>query len=291
MTDFVGPTSHSFVSQRTRLHYLDWGNHEAPPLILVHGGQDHARTWDWTAEAMRRDYHVIAPDLRGHGDSEWSSDGSYGILSWVFDLAQLIDDLGLAPVNIVAHSLGGAISLRYTGLFPDKVRKLVSIEGSGAVPRKIHEYMSAPVEERLTRWIAERRRLAKPSYRYPDVPSAIARMREANPTLTAEQVRHLALHAVRRNEDGTFSWKYDRYTRNLASFALSDADSIRLWQQIECPVLLCWGNKSWVDDPNSDGTARHFRDVRTAEFDAGHWLHHDCFDDFVALVRRFLAEG
>src|ERR1019366_6286674 len=61
----LGPTSHSFISQRLRLHYVDWGNAEAPPLILVHGGQDHCRNWDWVAEDLRRDYHIIAPDLRG----------------------------------------------------------------------------------------------------------------------------------------------------------------------------------------------------------------------------------
>ena len=71
MTDPVGPTSHSFMSQRLRLHYVDWGNVGAPPLILIHGGQDHCRNWDWVAQDLRRDWHVIAPDLRGHGRSGW----------------------------------------------------------------------------------------------------------------------------------------------------------------------------------------------------------------------------
>ena len=65
----LGPTSQSFISQRLRLNYVDWGNPGAPPLILVHGGRDHCRNWDWVAADLRRDYHIIAPDLRGHGDS------------------------------------------------------------------------------------------------------------------------------------------------------------------------------------------------------------------------------
>jgi pimeloyl-ACP methyl ester carboxylesterase len=65
-----GPASHTYFSQRLRLHYVDWGNPGKPPLLLVHGGRDHCRNWDWTAAAFRDDWHVIAPDLRGHGDSQ-----------------------------------------------------------------------------------------------------------------------------------------------------------------------------------------------------------------------------
>ena len=66
MAEFSGPTSHSYFSQRLRLHYVDWGNPDAPPVLLVHGGRDHCRNWDWVARALRKNYHVIAVDLRGH---------------------------------------------------------------------------------------------------------------------------------------------------------------------------------------------------------------------------------
>ncbi len=75
--DMPGPTSRIFFSQRLRLHYVDRGNPDAPPLLLVHGGRDHCRNWDWVAQALRKDWHVICPDLRGHGDSQWSPDGNY----------------------------------------------------------------------------------------------------------------------------------------------------------------------------------------------------------------------
>ena len=76
------------------------------PLILLHGGRDHCRSWDWTAEELRKDWHVICPDVRGHGDSEWNNTGYYPMLGYVYDLAQLIHQLELAPVTIVAHSMG-----------------------------------------------------------------------------------------------------------------------------------------------------------------------------------------
>ena len=113
-----GPTSNSFISQRLRLHYVDWGNPDAPPLILQHGGRDHCRSWDWVAQDLARDWHVIAPDLRGHGDSAWTPDGNYEMNAFVYDFAQLVHTLGYDQVTIVAHSLGGNISSRFTGLSP-----------------------------------------------------------------------------------------------------------------------------------------------------------------------------
>src|SRR5574337_508811 len=122
-----GPTSHIYFSQRLRLHYVAWGDRDAPPLLLVHGGRDHCRNWDWVAEDLRNDYHIIAPDLRGHGDSEWLKGGSYTQLDYVYDIAQLLNQTKMTPVTIIGHSLGGSISLTYTGLYPETVTKLVAI--------------------------------------------------------------------------------------------------------------------------------------------------------------------
>ena len=123
-----GPTSHSYFSQRLRLHYVDWGNEGAPPLLLIHGGRDHCRNWDWVAEALRDDYHIIAPDLRGHGDSQWMVGGTYGVNDFIYDIAQLVHQALPTPINVIGHSLGGNIALRYTGLYPNTVRKVVAIE-------------------------------------------------------------------------------------------------------------------------------------------------------------------
>ena len=128
-----GPTSRHFISQRLRLHYVDWGNPDAPPLLLVHGGRDHCRNWDWVAQALRRDWHIICPDLRGHGDSQWSPDGNYSMSAYIYDLAQLIHQQKLAPVTIVAHSLGGNICLRYTGIYPEQRAQAGRHRGPGPV--------------------------------------------------------------------------------------------------------------------------------------------------------------
>ena len=123
-----GPTSHWYVSQRLRLHYVDWGNEDAPPLLLVHGGRDHCRNWDWVARALRNDYHILAPDLRGHGDSQWCLGANYAMVDYNYDIAQLLHQKQLFPTVVIGHSLGGSISMQYAGIFPENVCKLVSVE-------------------------------------------------------------------------------------------------------------------------------------------------------------------
>ena len=95
----------------SRLHYLDWGNHDKPLLLLVHGQRDHAHNWDWVARELRDEYHIVAPDLRGHGDSAWAIGGNYAITDFVLDIAQLLAAIDKWPVTIVSHSMGAGISL------------------------------------------------------------------------------------------------------------------------------------------------------------------------------------
>ena len=148
-----GPTSHLYFSQRLRLHYVDWGNESAPALLLIHGGRDHCRNWDWVAEKLRGRYHVIAPDLRGHGDSDWANGGGYGEINYVYDIAQLVQQKRMAPVTIIAHSLGGSIALLYSGLFPETVKKVVAIEGLGPSPEMQQRWLDTTIEQRVRNWI------------------------------------------------------------------------------------------------------------------------------------------
>lgn len=290
--DIPGPTSHSFISQRLRLRYVDWGNAEAPPLILQHGGRDHCRSWDWAAQRLREDWHVICPDLRGHGDSDWSSDGDYAITSYVYDFAQLVHTLGYDQVTIVAHSLGGTVASRFAGLYPERVRKLVNIEGLGFTPKSIEKQAQQGYAERMRQWIEARRKLSGVvPRRYPTLEAAYARMKEANSFLSDEQARHLTIHAANRNEDGTWSWKYDTSLNVFNPFDISYEDACRLWQAITCPVLLLWGRESFFTTPEEDGRLENFRNATLKVYEkAGHWLHHDQFEQFMADLQAFIAD-
>lgn len=289
--DTPGPTSHTFFSQRLRLHYVDWGNPSAPPLLLVHGGRDHCRNWDWVAAALRHDWHIIAPDLRGHGDSQWSPDGNYSMAGYVYDLAQLIHQQKLAPVTILAHSLGGNISLRYAGIYPENVKKLIAIEGLGPSPKIIAERQKKTIDQRMREWIEEERALSgRLPRRYASIEDAFKRMQEENKHLSPEQARHLTVQGVNQNEDGTYSWKFDNYVRAWPPYDMTQADIEHLWSRIACPTLLVYGKESWASNPAEDGRIKHFKNAEVVTFEgAGHWVHHDRLDDFLAKVRTFLA--
>jgi pimeloyl-ACP methyl ester carboxylesterase len=291
--DRSGPTSRIFFSQRLRLHYVDWGNAAAPPLLLLHGGQDHCRNWDWVAERLRQDWHIIAPDLRGHGDSQWSPDGNYSMAGYLYDLAQLIHQQHLAPVTIIAHSLGGNIALRYAGIYPENLRRLVAIEGLGPSPKMLAERGKRTIAERMQKWIDEQRGLAgRLPRRYASIEEAFKRMQEANQHLSPEQARHLTQHGVNQNEDGTYSWKFDNYVRAWPPYDMTVSEVEQLWSRIDCPTLLVYGKESWASNPLEDGRIKQFKTARVESFDkAGHWVHHDRLDAFVDLVRDFLREG
>ena len=283
------PTSHIYFSQRLRLHYLDWGNVDAPPLLLVHGHRDHCHNWDWVAQALRDDYHIIAPDFRGHGDSAWVDGAPYGHTEYVYDLAQIIHQQELAPVTIIAHSLGGSVALRYAGIYPENITRMVVIEGTGGPPAG---YEQRPVHERMREWIENTRSVAgRIPKRYKSLEDAYERMHEVNTYLREDQARHLTIHGSNQNEDGTYSWKFDNYTHVMTPFGMNRDDSHELWKRIDKPVLLLSGTGSWFNEAQEDDPLAFFQQARHVQMEgAGHWLHHDRLDEFLKVTREFLAE-
>jgi pimeloyl-ACP methyl ester carboxylesterase len=275
------------------LHYVDWGNEQAPPLLLVHGHRDHCRNWDWVAEALRDDYHIVAPDLRGHGDSQWMVGGNYSVVDYVYDIAQLIHQRGLAPLRIVAHSLGGAVALQYAGVFPENLVKLVSIEGWGPPAAMLARRAATRPQERMRRWVGELRDLAaREPRKYATLDEAVERMKEANPNLSPEQARHLTVHGMNQNEDGTYSWKFDNYVRASSPYYFNTDEMYELWSKITCPTLLVRGTQSWAGDPAQDGRLARFQNARVESIEgAGHWVHHDRIERFLEIVTPFLKDA
>jgi pimeloyl-ACP methyl ester carboxylesterase len=210
---------------------------------------------------------------------------------YIYDLAQLVHQQRLAPVTIVAHSLGGNIALRYAGIYPEAVARIVAVEGLGPPPRVLAERAARTIAERMDDWIREQRALAgRLPRRYASIEDAFRRMQEENPHLSAEQARHLTVHGVNQNEDGTYTWKFDNYVRAWPPYDMRGRDIALLWSRITGPTLLLYGRESASGDPAADGRAAPFRHARVVGVDrAGHWLHHDRLDEFLRILREFLA--
>ena len=186
---------------------------------------------------------------------------------------------------LVGHSFGGMISLAYAGTYPDRVSRLAVLDGAF-----LPDAALAPIEARMAAWTAQLDRIARSkTRRFGSVAEAAERMAAHNKRLTADQALHLARHAVRPNEDGTFSWKYDPYQTVQAPTRLSRDDYTALWSRISCPLLLLSAAESFIPDPGKAGLVGYFQRVdHQVIADAGHWLQHDRPAEVLAALRSFL---
>lgn len=281
------PWQHFYQSQRLKLSYWTWGDANKPPLILVHGGRDHARNWDRVAECFRDDYHVIACDLRGHGDSEWARGSAYGLVEHIPDLVALIDLVGgRAPV--VAHSFGGAITLLTAGVFPEKFTKIVEMEGMGARM----EDRPPVTPDGLREWVMKARAMEGQTPRvYPSFRAAAERVHDANKALTPEMADHLARWGSTAIDNG-WVWKFDPWVRGRTPVELETEEMEGIWRNIKCPVLHIVGETSHFerDKFHEQPVDAFFDDSRTEVVrGAGHWMHHDQLETTVGLIREFLG--
>jgi pimeloyl-ACP methyl ester carboxylesterase len=282
------PISHFFYSDRLKLQFWDYGKDGKPSLVLVHGGLDHARSWDWVARSLCEHYHVYAVDLRGHGNSAWAPGAMYSLPEHVLDLSALLDIIDDFPIRLVGHSLGGVIVLHYSGIYPQRVNRSVSVEGIGfPVGHRVH----GPLSQRLRTWIENVRDLEKrKQHPYPDLEAAIARMKQANPHLSDDVARHLTLHGTNWDPDGSLVWKFDNYVRAISAYGHQIEDTVELYGQITSPTLIFWGLESFAPVPETDPRVRaipNHRVVKVAK--AGHWVHHDQLELFLRETTAFLA--
>jgi pimeloyl-ACP methyl ester carboxylesterase len=279
------PESRFYAARRLRLHFVDWGNPDSPPLVLVHGGLDHCRSWDWVAEAFRKDFHVFAVDLAGHGDSDHAVGGSYALTDFVFDLSEFFDAVGISRASLIGHSMGGGVCSLFAGAFPERIDRLILIEGLRPAMASLD-----PVDERIRKYVEDTHNLSRRAPRsYASVEEAMRRMMHAHPALSGAQAAHLTAHGLKRDDDGSWRWKYDNFIRTRSPSRLSRTEVEALWRRIDSPVLLIGGGESGRPDPSKNGWLDLFRSANSVLVpNAGHWVHHEALDQFLDLAGAFL---
>jgi pimeloyl-ACP methyl ester carboxylesterase len=280
-------------------HVQIWGE-PAPgktPLVMVHGWMDVAASYQFVVDAFSQDHYVIAPDWRGYGKTPSGGADNFWFPDYLADLDFLLDHYAPAtPVNLVGHSMGGNIVMLYAGVRPERIRRLVNLEGFGMPATKPSQ---AP--GRYAKWMDELKSLHKGemALRSYDMVSGVAqRLRKTNPRLTEDKAEWLARHWAAEGIDGSWSILGDP-AHKITNANLYKVDEVlELYKRISMPLLaveasdnsldLWWNGKYTL--PEYHERLKSVPQVEIARIeDAGHMMHHDQPAALAALIERFIA--
>lgn len=224
------PRHHHVVLNERRFHYLEWGEPGNPPLLFLHGGNQSARTWDLICLTLSTQYHCIALDQRGHGESEWSYEGHYAPQDHTKDIEALVDHLGWKKFSIIGMSMGGMNALWYATTESARLNALVSVD--------VGPFLQVEKSERLISFVEGNKK-------HKSLEDFVTAALKFNPRRKPELLRHSLTHTTRELADGSWEWKADR-RKSLSLKQMSDwLSSLQAnIAEIQCPVLVIRGAES-----------------------------------------------
>jgi len=257
-----------------RLHYLDWGSAGKPPLVLLHGGSAYAHWWDFVAPDLAKDFHVFAPDQRGHGDSDHPKPPAYATRHYVSDLREFMLALGLQKPVLMGHSMGGHNSVIYATQYAQDLRALILVDTDAAYPEAAVEFL---------RKLGE-----KPAKEFDSFATAVSRFRvlPAESLMSTERLHYIASFAFKERPDSKWVSKLDRNT-----LFREPVDGLPLLRQITCPTLVVRAeNTPVLSDRKMERLVSGLPNGRWAEVKNSY--HHVMLDNpegLVNVVREFLG--
>ena len=280
----------TFVQIRgLRYHVRTWGDPQSPPLFLLHGWMDVSASFQFLVDALRTERYIVAPDWRGFGLTAWTNEG-YWFPDYYADLDALLDLYADRPAELVGHSMGGVVACTYAGIRPERVAKVVSLEGFG-LARTTPDL--AP--KRYRRWLEELR--DPPRFRtYGSFDEVAARLRQINPRLDAEKADFLARSWAREDSPGKVRLVSDPRHKRVNPYLFHLDEILACWREARAPVLWVFARDSkgtgyLKDTPEQlaerKGAFRHFREAWLE--DCGHMMHHDQPERLARLIESFLA--
>lgn len=285
------PSESLFVEVRgLRYHCRCWGDAKAPRLFMLHGWMDVSASFQFLVDALRREWRVIAPDWRGFGLSDWAK-GGYWFPDYFADLESLLNHFEKdAPATLVGHSMGGNVAALYAGIRPERVARVVDLEGFGLAGRG-----PGIAPTRYRQWLDE---LAgePPSFRdYDSFDALAARLRANNPRLTAERATFLARHWGVVKPDGRIALASDPVHKLVNPVLYRVEESEACWRNVTAPVLWVVGEASKTLEmlklSPADLAGRKACFGRLTEriiHGAGHMLHHDQPERLAEVIEEFL---
>lgn len=268
------PTDDYVLLGGLRFHYREWPNPGKQALLLLHGFTGHTRSWDSFAEAMQPDYHVVALDQRGHGESAWTDD--YSAEAMVDDVENFRRALDLRRFVLLGLSMGGRNAYHYAARYPNEVERLVIVD--------IGPDIATAGATRIQTGVRAGDTFASPE-------EAIERALQANPNADPHESRHRTRHNLLRLADGTWTFRYDKALRGDRT--LPRPDPAAAWaglRTIKAPTLLIRGEISDVLAPEvADRMVDAIPDCKFAVVPgSGHSIPLERPKGFLEAVRTFL---
>lgn len=256
-----------------RLHYLDWGNADRPPLVLVHGIGRVAHTFDVVAPSFTSQFHVLAIDMRGHGDSGWDPAANYLVEDHGKDFEAFVTTLGLRGLTLWGNSTGGRVVQVYAGLHPENVRALIVEDVGPERPQTISDGFARGVERDAGGWASE--------------DELLAQLKRENQGISDDQLRTYARYASKRDDRGRLIWKRDP---NLAKGFVET----ELWQyvrRITSPTIYVLGGRSTIVPLDTQERLKTtIPGVQIVTMPGlGHYPSQEKPDDFIRIAKEFLA--
>jgi pimeloyl-ACP methyl ester carboxylesterase len=262
-------------SAGVRLHVREWGSQQSL-CVLLHGSGDGAYIWAESAESFAGSHRLLAPDLRGHGDSEWDRAGAYSIGSHVADVQHVLDELGAARFALVGHSLGGLLALHLAAAEAHRIDGLVLVDSGPGLSCVARQYA--------------REQFMRQFRMYDSVAQYASWLSENRPMASAASLERIAECALRRLPGGGFQLKSDPATADTRGEFIDDAKLDSLLDRIACPTLVLRGRASAMfSTVNAQRTVRRLRQGRLYTIsNAGHGVMTDNPAAFSTVVTRFL---
>ena len=266
-----------------RLHYFEWKGAGTRPLVLMHGLRDYAYFWQDCANRLLDEFHIFAPDLRGHGESE-TAPGGYLVWALASDLARFVDKIGLQRFDLVGLSLGSRVSMAYAREHSLRLKHLALVDMGPQMARVGAVGLKKDMTSKADR---------PPSSFSLD--EAQAFYRKQWPTLDDASIERLIENSLVRGDDGSYANGYDRRLADVTTkAAIPEIDF--LWdslKHVRCPALVARGENSPIlDDEISSRMVRSLPDGRLYVFeDTGHSLPRLAPELFADLVRAFLNDA
>jgi len=269
-------------------HVREWGDPGAPLLFMAHGWMDVSASFQFVVDALQRDWHVVAFDWRGFGLSASPGQDCFWMLDYQADLDALLRHYSPdAPVDLVGHSMGGNVTTLYAGYRPERVRRLVNLEGIGMSGHQPEQGTA-----RVAQWLDVMAAPARLST-YVSRNAVAARLCKTNPRLTAERAAYLALHWSCERDDGRFELLADAAHKIINPYLYRVDEVVATWSAITAPVLWVLAADSNLNEriagmPDYNDRLAVIRHLQRARVDdAGHMLHHDQPGQTAALIEGF----